>query len=158
MKRLYVSAFQSAIFNKVLARRIDSVDRVFVGDVAKKTATGGIFVVEDAETDQQRTDEFEISPTGPLPGYRCELAEGRPGQIERDVLAERGVDPEQLHRTGTLKVKGTRRELRFALSNPRLSAGTDKHGEYIELVFGAPSGCYATVAVDEILKVGNRES
>lgn len=152
MKRLYVSAFQSAIFNEILARRIDSMDRVFVGDLAKKTSTGGIFVVEDVDTEQQRADEFEISPTGPLPGYRCGLAEGRPGQIERDVLAERGVDTEQLRRTGTLKVKGTRRALRFALSNPRLSAGADKHGEYIELAFGAPSGCYATVAVEEILK------
>ena len=69
-----------------------------------------------------------------------------------DELLERGVDPEQLRRTGTLKVKGTRRVLRFALSNPRLWTGADKHGEYLELAFVAPSGCYATVAIEEILK------
>ncbi len=152
LKRLYVSAFQSAIFNEVLARRIDSTDRLFVGDLAQKSDTGGVFIVEDVLTEQQRADAFEISPTGPLPGYRCRLAEGRPGQIERDILGQRRIDLEQLRCTGPLKVKGTRRALRFRLRDPGLSAGADEHGEYLELVFGAPPGCYATTVIEEISK------
>ena len=72
----------SAIFNDVVAARFDTIDRVFVGDLAKKTDTGGVFAVEDVEVDQPRADALQISPTGPIVAARCDLAEGRPGEIE----------------------------------------------------------------------------
>ena len=152
MKRLYVSAFQSAMFNEILARRIDAIDRVWVGDLAQKTDSGGIFVVEDEAAEQARAAAGEISPTGPIPGYRTQLAEGPGGQIESDVLEARRIDLEQFRRIGALKAKGTRRALRFALRDPDLESGSDEHGEYLALRFAAPSGCYATIAVEEITK------
>lgn len=152
MKRLYVSAFQSTLFNEVLTRRLDSMDRVFVGDLACKTDTGGVFTVEDVAAEQTRADEFEISPTGMIPGYRSCLAEGEPGQIERDVLAAHDIELEQFKRIGPLKVKGTRRALRFRLDDCGVSPGQDDHGEYLELKFAAKSGCYATVVLREIMK------
>ncbi len=153
MRRLFVSACQSAIFNSVLARRIDSIDKVFTGDIAKKTDTGGIFLVEDPEIEQPRADRFEISPTGPIPGYRSELGEADPGQIERDAIKEHGMQPEDFRKVGSLKLKGTRRPLRFNLRQPELLGGQDPRGQYLELRFVAPSGSYATVALDEIMKV-----
>ncbi|MFW6133733.1 MAG: tRNA pseudouridine(13) synthase TruD, partial [Planctomycetota bacterium] len=54
MRRLFVSAFQAAIFNDVLARRIDSLDRVLTGDLARKTDSGGVFRVDDPEVEQPR--------------------------------------------------------------------------------------------------------
>ena len=152
MKRLYVSAFQSAMFNEVLARRVQSIDSVFAGDLAQKTDTGGIFTVEDISAEQPRAESFQISPTGPVPGYRSSLAEGEPGTIEREALAKFGANLEDFRRVGALKVKGTRRALRFAMGQPTLSAGSDDRGEYLELKFSAPSGCYATVALREIMK------
>ncbi|MBN1555514.1 MAG: tRNA pseudouridine(13) synthase TruD [Phycisphaerae bacterium] len=154
MKRLFVSAFQSAIFNDVLARRIDTLDVVLAGDLAQKTDTGGIFPVEDPAVEQPRAAAFEISPTGPLPGYRERLAGGEPGKIEQDVIAARCLDLESLNKLGPLKVKGARRALRFPLHEPNLSAGADEQGPYLELTFTAPSGCYATIAVEEICKTG----
>jgi len=152
MKRLYVSAFQSAIFNAVLRRRIETIDRVEEGDLAKKTDTGGVFLVEDAAAEAPRAERFEISPTGPVVGYRSDLAQGRPGRIEREVLAEYGLSREQFRRIGPLKSKGTRRALRFRLTETTLTAGGDEGGEYLELSFVAPSGCYATVVLREIMK------
>jgi tRNA pseudouridine13 synthase len=154
MKRLYVSAFQSAIFNEILAARIETIDRVLIGDMAQKTDTGGIFPVEDADAEQPRAERFEISPTGVVVGYRSKLAAGEPGRIEADALARHNVQPEDFRRAGPMKPKGTRRPLRFALEEPDLTAGADEHGEYLQLTFTAPSGCYATVALREIMKGG----
>lgn len=152
MKRLFVSAFQSAIFNDVLARRIETLDVVLSGDLAQKTDTGGVFPVEDVAAEQPHAEAFEISPTGPLPGYRDRLAGGEPGQIEREVIAKAGLHLESLQHLGPLKVKGARRALRFPLYEPILKADADDLGPYLELTFTAPSGCYATVAVEEICK------
>jgi len=153
MKRLYVSAFQSAIFNAVLIRRIDTLDRVEEGDLAKKTDTGGVFLVEDVAVDQPRAERFEISPTGPIVGYRSDLAQGQPGTIEREAMAEYDICQEAFRRIGTLKSKGTRRALRFRLTEAGLAPGHDEHGDYyLELGFVAPSGCYATVVLREIMK------
>lgn len=165
MKRLFVSAFQSEIFNQVLQRRLSTLDKVFVGDMAQKSDSGGIFTVEDVAAEQPRAERFEISPTGPIIGFRSNLAgpetfspeaaasgEIIPGQIEREVLASHHVDLEDFRHVGTLKIKGTRRALRFAIDQCDLSVGKDPRGDFLELSFCAPSGCYATVVLREIMK------
>ena len=152
MKRFYVSACQSEIFNAVVVRRIDSIDRVLAGDLAEKTDTGGIFQVEDPEVEQPRADAFQISPTGPIVGYRASLGAGQPGCIEREAIEAFGVTQESFRAIGTLKAKGTRRALRFKIEQVSLSPGRDRRGEFIELAFIAPSGCYATVVLREIMK------
>ncbi len=151
MRRLFVSAAQSEVFNAVLAARIDSIDRVLTGDWAQKTG-GGVFLVEDARVEQPRAEAFEISPTGPLPGSRCKPAQGEPGRIEADAIASTGMSEDDFVRAGSLKVKGARRPLRFALGEPGLTAGSDEHGAFLEVAFSAPSGCYATVALRELTK------
>jgi len=152
MRRFYVSAFQSAIFNEIVARRIETLDTVLEGDYARKTDTGGVFLVEELEAERPRAEAREISPAGLLPGYRCRLAGGEPGRIEAEALAAFGVTLESFDRAGALRIKGTRRALRFLLDSPHVSAGADEHGEYLELSFAAPSGCYATVTLREVMK------
>jgi len=152
MKRLYVSAFQSRIFNEVVIRRIDTLDRVLAGDLAEKADNGAIFTVEDPAAEQPRADRFEISPTGLVVGYRSNLAGGQPGLIEAEVLERHRITPEDFKNVGSLRPKGTRRALRFAMGSPELSAGADERGPYIQLTFTAASGCYATVALREIMK------
>jgi len=151
MKRLYVSALQSAVFNDVLARRIETIDKVLPGDLAAKTGSKAVFSVEDV-SEQQRADRFEISPTGPIPGYRSSLASGRPGQMERDALAAWGLETEDFRRVDRLRVKGTRRPLRFRIEDLDISADRDATGEFLVLEFTAPSGCYATVLLRELMK------
>ena len=156
MRRFFVSAFQSTMFNAVLARRLDRLDRVLPGDMAIKHDSGAAFMVEDAAVEQPRADRFEISPSGPIFGYRSTFAEGEPGQIERAVLVEHNMQLEDFRRAGQLKAKGTRRALRWQIREAALTAGTDDHGPYIEFCFLAPAGAYATVAVAEITKSPGR--
>lgn len=152
MRRLYVSACQSALFNRVLARRIGEIDRVRLGDLARKTDTGGVFPVEDLATGQPRAQRQEISPTGPLYGSRANLATGEPGRIEQAVPAEVNLPLDRFDRVGSLKVKGGRRALRFLLGRPDLQTGTDDQGPYLRLTFTAPPGSYATIALGELIK------
>jgi tRNA pseudouridine13 synthase len=152
MKRLYVSAFQSLIFNEMVTERLATIDRVQAGDLAEKADNGAIFAVEDPVVEQPRAERFEISPTGLVVGFRSNLAAGEPGRIEADVLARHRITGDDFRHVGTLSPKGTRRALRFRLQNPELSAGTDDRGEYLRLTFTAASGSYATVALREIMK------
>ena len=154
MKRLYVSAFQSLIFNAVLAERIDGLDGVMLGDWAQKHDTGGVFRVDDVAAEAPRAERFEISATGPIPGYRSRLGEGAVGEIELAAMERFEITPGQFRIAGPLKVKGTRRALRFRAEGLAVSAGDDEHGSYLELCFAAPSGSYATVLTDEIMKLG----
>ncbi len=154
-KRLCVSAFQSEIFNIVVARRIMDIDTLWPGDWAQKHDNGAVFQVHDVVTESPRAMAFEVSPTGPLVGYRSKLADGQPGEIERAVLAQFGVTCEQFRIAGPLKVKGARRALRFAPKDLTCQAGSDTGGEFVEVAFTAPSGCYATVLLRELMKTGN---
>ncbi|MBU6435727.1 MAG: tRNA pseudouridine(13) synthase TruD, partial [Nitrospirae bacterium] len=44
----YLNAYQSYFFNDILARRLDRLDRILVGDWAMKMENGACFLVEDA--------------------------------------------------------------------------------------------------------------
>jgi len=154
MRRLFVSACQSRIFNRVVAARIDAIDRVDLGDLTQKTDTGGVFLVEDVPAEQVRADAWQVSPTGPIVGTRCRLAEGQPGQAERAAIAADGFTPDDFSRVGALKLKGGRRPLRFRLQDATVAAGQDETGAFLEVAFAAPSGCYATITLREITKCG----
>src|SRR5688572_3109952 len=112
VRRLWVSALQSKVFNDVVARRIEQLDRLFEGDLAYKHENGACFTVEDAAAEQPRADAFEISPTGPLVGYRMSLPRGRQLEIEQAALVAADLKPEDFRKAGKHKVKGARRPLR----------------------------------------------
>jgi tRNA pseudouridine13 synthase len=152
MKRLYVSALQSRVFNDILARRLETIDTLMTGDVAQKVPGGGMFIVEDAPAEQPRCESFEISPTGLLPGSRPLRAQGVPARIEREAMAEAGVSEEMFDKVGSLRMKGARRALRFRLEQVDLQAGDDEHGPFLSVDFSCPPGSYATVVLAEIMK------
>src|SRR5512137_2377970 len=64
LKTLYLSAFQSALFDRLLDERLTTFDRVMTGDLAWKHENGACFMVVDAEGEAERARNFEISPTG----------------------------------------------------------------------------------------------
>lgn len=152
MKSFFVSAYQSQLFNNVLARRLQQFDVILAGDLAMKHDNGAVFRVEDPATEMARAAAFEISPTGPIFGHRMTQPGGLMGEIERDVLAEEGLTPESFHDVRGMKLSGARRALRFAPKDLAIGEGSDEHGAYIELRFALESGCYATMLLREICK------
>jgi tRNA pseudouridine13 synthase len=151
LRRLWVSALQSELFNQVVARRIESIGKLMAGDLAEKQ-NGAVFKVEDAVAEQPRAKAFEISPTGPLVGYRMTLPEGEPLAIEQEILAAHGMKPEHFRVEGRHKVKGARRALRVKPENVELASGVDEHGPHITTAFTLPAGSFATVFLRELMK------
>jgi tRNA pseudouridine13 synthase len=153
VRRLWISALQSDLFNQAVARRIASLDKLLPGDLAEKHDNGAVFRVVDASVEQPRCDAFQISPTGPLIGYRMTLPEGQPLQIEEEIFASRGIRPADFRAAGRLKVKGARRSLRVRPTEVELAAGVDEHGPHVTAAFTLPAGSFATVFLRELMKV-----
>ncbi len=146
----YVSAYQSYLFNQVVAARLPSgLDHLYAGDLAYLHASGAVFHVEDATVEQARSDRFEISPSGPLFGYRMTEPGGYPGELEAQVLAAEKLSPKSF-RSGPLRVKGARRPLRFHPADAEIRLGAPAQGVYLELAFALPRGCYATSLLREL--------
>lgn len=154
-RNLMVNAFQSELFNQVLARRMPGLGKLQPGDLALLHRNGAVFKIEDAaaaEKEQPRADAFEISPSGPLFGPKTPLAEGDPGRIEREVLAAAGVSVDDFGRPEAERQPGARRPLRIPLLEaPEVS----EDAEGLVLKFALPSGAYATVVLRELLGDAN---
>jgi tRNA pseudouridine13 synthase len=146
-RRLLLSAYQSALFNAWLVERIRNgwFETLLKGDVAKKTDTGGLFEVEDAVVESERFRQGAITYTGPIYGAKMRWATGKPGDLEREVLASREVSVETL---GKARLNGSRRTAR--LSVPDLKIEEDPGG--ICFTFSLPKGSYATTLMREFMK------
>ncbi len=152
LRRLWVSALQSKMFNEVLSRRVMSLERLIDGDLAYKHQNGACFHVEAAAAEQPRADAFEISATGPLIGYRMTMPQGEPLRIEQEVLGAAQLTPEAFRQGGRHKVKGARRPLRVQPQDVELEGGVDEHGAHITVAFTLPAGSFATVLLRELMK------
>jgi tRNA pseudouridine13 synthase len=158
IRRLWISALQSRVFNAVIAQRIEQLDQVWAGDLAYKHENGACFIVEDAAREQPRADAFEISATGPLAGYRMSLPAGSALEMEQAALAAVDLTPDDFRKSGKHKIKGARRPLRVRPTDVALAGGVDEHGGFIMVSFALAAGSYATVLLREVMKHNDSES
>jgi tRNA pseudouridine13 synthase len=152
LKSFFVSAYQSWLFNRVLAMRMPDIDRILQGDMAYKHSHGACFSVEDAQLEQPRCDRFEISPTGPLLGQRTVRLTGPAGAIENPILDEEELGEEEFKRMQTFGAPGGRRPLRFQPRHTDVAIGSNQDGSYLMIRFELDAGCYATTVMAEIMK------
>jgi tRNA pseudouridine13 synthase len=155
-KRLwYLHAYQSFLFNRILANRISRIDQMMAGDWAMKHTNGACFMVEDVETEQKRADVFEISPTGILFGSRAPWASGVPGDIERATAAESGHSTESLSEAAkACGFRGERRPVRVPLQDVNWVLD----GDALMISFRLPPGAYATSVLRELMKPAANQS
>jgi len=161
--RFFLSAFQSAAFNMVLDERLraGTLNQLHAGDIAFKHDSRACFPVDDAvaadPTTPERLTKFEISASGPMWSAEMRRASGATDVTELAALDRLGVTVPQLvafDKSAGQLIEGARRPLRVPLAYPELEAGLDEHGEYIRVAFDLPRGAFATVALEEIMKVG----
>lgn len=148
LRRFLISAFQSYLCNRYLARRVErgAFDHLLAGDVAKKYATGGMFDVADVEVEQPRYADKEISFTAPMYGTKLWAAQGAAGELEAEVLAESQISMDDLARS---HVEGTRRLGRLLLPDLETTASPDG----LIISFMLPKGAFATTVLRELMKV-----
>lgn len=148
-RKLYVSAYQSALFNRLLAARMETgrFGRVEAGDLLRKADSGGLFVCRAPEVDQARADRLEVSPTGPLFGWKMPRPEGAVDAEEQALLASEGLALEAFRPLGGL-AEGARRPFAVPVETP----SCEREGEDLVVGFTLPAGSYATVLLDEVMK------
>lgn len=168
LQRMFVHAYQSYLFNRVLSRRLAlglPLNRAVVGDIVCFRNQAGLPDVHRV----QRVDEQNLEGinrlmqrqrafvTAPLFGYDMPLASGVPGEIEREVLGEEGVGLEDF-RVGVMPAyasKGLRREVLMGV-NPEYRVMPDEVHEgccAVLFEFTLQKGGYATVLLREYMKV-----
>ena len=150
LRNLIVNAFQSQLFNRVVAARLPNLGTLLPGDLASLHRNSAVFKIasaEDAQREQPRADAHEISPSGPLFGPKMAQPEGVPGEIEARILSEAGVTCADFGRKEAECQPGARRPLRiFFIEEP--DAQIDLND--VLLRFALPSGSYATVVLNEL--------
>lgn len=161
LRQLFVHAFQSYLFNRIVSERLDReipLAEPVEGDVvcfARETDALGLVPDPDRA---QRVDERRLRPvsrhvaagrafvTAPLLGHEVTPGTGVPGEIAREVLAEHDVTPADFELPEPYDAGGTRRA---ALVHPSVRWEVDP----LTTAFELPSGSYATVVLREYLKV-----
>lgn len=155
---LFIRAYQSYLFNKVLSRRIENglpLNEAFEGDIVCKVKDGSPIrnrffeVTKKNVTDvNKKLKEGKLMVTGAIFGINAKIADGIMGKIEREVLEEENINIQNFN----LKKKeyGGRREL---LMKPlEFDYEIDKKEKGILFKFFLPRGCFATSLLREIMK------
>jgi len=146
--RLYLSACQAQLFDRLVRMRLAQLERLWLGDLAFKHANGACFSVLDPAAEQPRADALEISPTAPLYGYKVRLATGQAGILEQSLLDKEKLTLADFRLGDGLSMEGERRPIRVPLQTVRV----DADGGDLLLGFTLPKGSYATSVLREVMK------
>ncbi len=154
---LFVHSWQSYIFNHILTARMEAglgLRTAHIGDRVMAFVDDGMRTHLVTPANQARVqaeiDAGRASPTILLPGMDVPLAEGRPGEIEREVLQKYGVNPRDFraYNMPSLASAGRRR--------CALQRVDDLTLEWIDgdpvIGFSLGRGSYATVVMREVMK------
>jgi len=161
LQKLFVHAFQSYLFNRMLSSRLErgfplavgfDGDRVWAPD-RERLRTVVPKNVQDVNRSLAAGTAYVQMP---VPGYNTELSDGVIGQIERDVLASAGVDLDdfRVESCPRLASKGVMRNvllpahIQFDVAADELADDRLK----VELRFFLPKGGYATTVLRELTK------
>jgi tRNA pseudouridine13 synthase len=159
LKRLFVHAYQSYIFNRILSRRMAagmSLQEAVVGDVVCFAKEGlpdmdrvQKVTMENLEAIDRLAKRGRAFLTLPLIGFETAIEEGAQGEMERSILREEGILPEnfRIPENPDLGSRGTRRAA-LCHVKPQIRVLENR----AELQFTLPKGSYATVVLREYMK------
>jgi len=148
-KGMYFSAARSALFNAVLAYRVELAtwNQAMVGEVMMLDGSHSVFNADEVDdTLIQRLREFDIHPTGPLWGRGRLATADEVLELEEQVLEPYFDWREGLENAG---LKQERRALRLLPANMTWVLAEDA----LRLSFELPSGTYATSVLREITEL-----
>jgi tRNA pseudouridine13 synthase len=137
MRYLFTHAYQSHLFNRIIEERLKQ-------GIGLKETKGDILI--------------NGIPSAPLIGFETVFAEGKAGEIEKNVFAEEGIELEnfKVKEIPEVSSKGGRKEI---LVKPEklelLEIGNDEFNEgkkFAKIRFELSKGNYATTILEELMK------
>ena len=150
-RSIYLSSARSYLFNQLLSARVQqgNWNRLLDGDVAMLDGSRSVFpcTLPDAEL-VKRCAEFDIHPTGPLPGR------GQAGTHREALALEEAVleaDSKLVEALAAAGVDAARRSLRL---RPR-GLECELDDDVLRLEFELPAGAYATSLLRELVTVSD---
>jgi tRNA pseudouridine13 synthase len=149
LRKLALSAAQSALFNAYLGQRLSDglLHQVLEGDVMAKRPFGGLFVATEVGREQLRFDGRETVHMGPIFGRKMFAPGANAAARETAVLEAAGLSASAFTRFGKL-LQGTRRPNLVYMND--LIAKCEPEGIWLQVTL--PAGSYATVLLREIMK------
>lgn len=142
-----VSVLQSALFNQWLSRRIrrGAFGTIISGDLAKKTDTGGLFIVEDTAEAADRFARGAIVYTGPIFGYKMMAPGDEAARREAQILTDNHLTVADFK---PLRAPGSRRPAVLRPSDLEIQEADAG----LTFSFTLPSGAYATAVMREFTR------
>ncbi len=144
---MMLSAARSLLFNQVLAERVRRGDwaEALPGDFMALDGSRSGFVIDQPDDEiRRRLAEFDIHPSGPLPGDGPSSARGEALAIEEQALAAWSEWRDGL---AAARVAADRRPLRARVSGLEW----DIAGDLLRLEFELPRGSFATALTRELV-------
>ena len=162
---MFVYAYQSLLFNRVVTARLErgiplnepQVGDLVLGLTGDDTPDRSRFIpvsADNLEKVRRQCARGKALVSGVIIGHDVPLASGVQGEIEAAVLEEAGVTREEFLVPDFPEVasSGTRREMLAPLGPVTLERGEDANGPYLEYRFFLNKGTYATSLLREVLK------
>lgn len=113
-----------------------------------KHRNGAVFSVDNPLAEQPRADAFEISPSGPIFGYKMSSPRRKVQELEEQILEDEGLELDSFRIPSLIRLEGARRALRVQIECPHIEVVDSG----LRVSFVLPPGGYATVVLDELLK------
>ncbi len=148
-RSMLLSAARSALFNRVLAARVEqgSWDAALDGEVWMLDGSRSVFGPEPmSDALAERLARFDIHPSGPLWGAGELRSTGEALALEQAALA----DEQALALRAGLEQAGLKQERRALRLRPALMQYQWLQDGALELSFALPPGCYATAVLHEL--------
>jgi tRNA pseudouridine13 synthase len=172
LRMLFPQAYQAYLFNKFLSKKIANgvpLDRAEVGDYVVSVQRNGLpmltmYKMVKNETFKEVNEALKAGKMRlaiPLIGFRQKLSQGIQGEIEKQILEEEDVTPEnfKIHFMPEISTKGELRTALTPINNFQISdVSTDSYSpskNKAKIGFMLHRGSYATIILREIMKPRN---
>jgi len=158
---MFVHAYQSYMFNRILSERLRRglpIREPIVGDLVLPLTKSGVpdhdrtieVTSENIAKVSRTAREGKAFVSGLLFGTQSEFADGEMGEIERKAIDSEGVSREDFQVVGLREAssKGTRRELLATMKGLAI----EFDDQAVTFRFTLNKGCYATCLLREFMK------
>lgn len=164
LKMMFVHAYQSYIFNRILSERMNMglpINEPVIGDLVLPLNRKGLpdhynsIMVNDTNIEHMKelVAKRKAFVSGAILGMESAIATGEMGEIEHRIIENENISPEDFRISGISRIssKGMRRELLAPIFDLKWRF-VDRNGPAPQFDFSLFRGTYATSFMREIIK------